>query len=215
MYKLFYTPGSAAVAPQAVLEEIGAPYELVLLDLEAGEHKQAAYRRLNPSGRIPTLIDGDFVIFETAAICQYLCDQHPDAAMAPPLRTRERGRFYQWLAYMSNTVQVALTSWWHPEWTFPDDERQAALKQRLEEDLARNFEVLNDGIGDGGFFIGATITVCDIYLAMLTRWSRYLARPAWTWPRIRRVAAATCTRPAFQRTMDVQGISWAENWPAD
>lgn len=215
MYKLFYTPGSSAMAPGAVLEEIGAEYELVLLDVAAGEHEQAAYRRLNPNGRIPTLIDGDFVIFETAAICQYLCDEHPHAGLAPPLRTPERGRYYQWLMYMTNTVQVALTSWWHPDWTFPDDERQADLKQRLEQDLFRIFEVLNDGIGDDGFVIGATLTVCDIYLAVLARWSRYLARPAWTWPRIRRVVDATYTRPAFQRMMEVQGTCWAENWPRD
>lgn len=213
MYKLFFSPGSAAMAPHAVLEEIGAPYELVELDVAAKEHEGAAYRKLNPNGRIPTLVDGDFVIFETAAICQYLCDKHPDARLVPPINTPERARFYQWLTFMTNTVQVGFINWFHPDWIFPDLERQAALKARAEEKLGENFRMLHDGIGNGAFMTGSQFTAADIYLTMLTRWSRFLAEPAWQWPNIKRVVAATYRRPAFQRMMDKQGILWAENWP--
>lgn len=213
MYKLFFSPGSSAMAPQAVLEEIGAPYELVELDVAAKEHEAAAYRKLNPNGRIPTLVDDDFVIFETAAICQYLADKHPEAKLVPPINTRERARFYQWLTFMTNTVQVGFIDWFHPEWTFPDLERQAALKARAEEKLGDHFQVLHDGIGNGAFVVGSQFTVADIYLTMLARWSRLLAKPAWEWPNIKRVVGATYRRPAFQRMMDKQGILWAENWP--
>lgn len=215
MYKLFFSPGSAAMAPQAVLEEVGAPYELVEVDVAANEHQGAAYKKLNPNGRIPTLVDGDFVIFETAAICQYLCDKHPDARLAPPAGTPQRGRFYQWLTFMTNTMQVGFTEWFHPDWTFPDLERQAALKARAEEKLAANFQIIDDGIGGGAFVVGAQYTVCDIYLTMLARWSRLFNRPAWHWPNVKRVAGATYRRPAFQRMMDKQGILWPENWPRD
>ena len=83
MYKLYWGPGLAAMAPQAVLEEIGVPYEPIRLDVQKREHEQAEYKRLNPNGRIPTLVDGDFTIFETAAICQYLADRHPEAGLVP------------------------------------------------------------------------------------------------------------------------------------
>lgn len=215
MYKLFFAPGSAAMAPHAVLEEIGAPYELIMLDTAAKEHEQPAYKKLNPSGRIPTLVDDDFIIFETAAICQYLCDKHPLAKLAPPAGTHARGRFYQWLTFMTNTVQVGFIDWFHPDWTFPDTELQAALKVRTEEKLSRSFQILNDGIGDGAFMVGEEHSACDIYLAMLTRWSRFLARPAWAWPNIKRVVGASYTRAPFQRMMEKQGISWAEAWPRD
>lgn len=219
MYRLYWAPGTAAMAPQAVLEEIGAPYEAVRLDTAAKEHEAAEYRKLNPNGRIPTLVDGDFVIFETAAICQYLCDRHPEANLAPPAGSPEslmaRGRFYQWLSYMTNTVQVGFIDWFHPDWTFSDLDSQAALKAQAEVKLARAFQVLDDGIGGNAFVTGPQFTVCDIYLAMLTRWSRFLAKPAWTWPNIRRVVEASYTRPAFQRMMQKQGIAWAENWPQD
>ncbi|HEY7608280.1 MAG TPA: glutathione S-transferase family protein [Alphaproteobacteria bacterium] len=214
MYKLYWSPGSAAMAPQTVLEEIGAPYEPILVDLAAKQHEQPAYKKLNPNGRVPTLVDGDFVIFETAAICQYLCDKHPDAKLAPPAGTPARGRFYQWLTYMTNTLQVGFLDWFHPDWTFADPAGQAALKAKAEEKLARNFAVIDGGIGASRWMTGDQYTVCDIYLAMLTRWSRFLAEPMWQRPNIRRVVAAAHLRPAFQRMIQKQGIAWPERWPA-
>lgn len=215
MYKLFWSPGSAAMAPQAVLEEIGVAYEPVRIDVAAKQHHQAEYKKLNPNGRIPTLVDGDFVIFETAAICQYLADKHPDARLAPPVGTPDRGRYYQWLTYMTNTVQAAYMGWFHPDWTFAEPAYQAALKAASEQELYRTFQVIDDGIGGQAYMAGDQFTICDIWLAMLARWSRGMPRPMWSWPNIRRVVAATYTRPAFRRMMDKQGIAWADNWPQD
>lgn len=216
MYKLYWAPGTAAMAPQAVLEEIGAAYEMLRLDLAAKQHEQAEYRKLNPNGRIPTLVDGDFVIFETAAICQYLADRHPDARLAPPAGSQARGRFYQWLTYMTNTVQPAFIDWFHPDWTFADAERQAALKDAAAARLLRATQVIDDGIGpQAAHMLGAEFSLCDFYLAMLARWSRFQDTPMWARPNIRRVVAAAYTRPAFQRMMQKQGIAWAENWPQD
>lgn len=213
MYKLYWAPGTAAMAPQAVLEEIGAAYEMVRLDIASREHEQAAYKALNPNGRIPTLVDGDFVLFETAAICQYLSDKH--GQLSPAIGTAARGRHYQWLTYMTNTVQVAFIDWFHPDWTFADAAGQAALKTAAETKLYRAFQVLDDGIRPTApHMLGAEFGLCDIYLTMMTRWSRFLPRPMWRWANIQRVVGAAYTRPAFQRMMQKQGIAWAENWGA-
>lgn len=201
------------MAPQAVLEEIGAPYEAVKVDLVAKEHERPPYTALNPNGRVPTLVDGDFVIFETAAICQYLAETHPEAGLMPT-ELHQRGRHQQWLTYMTNTIQVGFIDWFHPDWTFADLDSQAALKAAAEQKLYRNFQVLNDGIGGAApHLLGAQHTLCDIYLAMMVRWSRFMARPMWQWDNLRRVTEAAYTRPAFQRMMQKQGITWAENWP--
>jgi glutathione S-transferase len=214
MYTLYWAPGTAAMAPQAVLEEIGAPYEMVKLDIASRQHEQAAYKALNPNGRIPTLVHDGFAIFETAAICQYLSDLHPEAQLSPPVGMQLRGRYYQWLTYMTNTAQVGFIDWFHPDWTFADAADQAALKAQAEARLYRNFQVLDDGIGPtASYMLGSSFSLCDIYLAMLTRWSRFLSKPMWQWANIERVVGATYTRPAFQRMMQKQGIAWAENWP--
>jgi len=214
MYKLYWAPGTAAMAPQTILEEAGAPYEPILLDVDARQHHRPEYKSINPTGFIPTLVDGDFVIFETAAICQYLCDKHPETKLMPPAGSQARGRAYQWLTYMTNTVQVGYIDWFHPERTFADAPSQAALKKQSEEKLKQSFAVLDGGIGGGKWMAGDQYGVCDIYLAMLTRWSRYLAEPMWLWPNIKRVVGSAYVRPAFQRMMAKQGIAWPERWPA-
>ena len=128
MYKLFWDPGSANMAPHAVLEEIGCPYELVKVDIKSGEHRQPSYLKLNPNARVPTLVDGDRVMYESAAIILYLVEQHPGAKLAPAPGTRERMLFLQWLMYLTNTIQDSFILYYHPDNFFPDGERRAALK---------------------------------------------------------------------------------------
>lgn len=212
MYKLFYSPGSAAMAPQAMLEEIGAAYELIKVDTAARQHDGAEYRKLNPNGRIPVLLDGDFPVFETAAICQYLAEKHPEAALMPEAG-QPRALFLQWLTFMTNTVQVAFLDWYHPDWKLPDAAGQALIKGAAARELARAAQVLEDGLPGGSSVLAGGFSAADIYLTMLVRWSRSMERPLWLWPKIRAVAAATYPRPAFQRMMQKQGIAWAENWP--
>ncbi|WP_348650733.1 glutathione S-transferase N-terminal domain-containing protein [Thalassomonas sp. RHCl1] len=77
MYKLFYYPRNASWAPHMLLKEIGAEHELILVDRKSEQQKSSEYLKLNPTGRIPTLVDGDLVIAESAAICLHLCDSHP------------------------------------------------------------------------------------------------------------------------------------------
>src|SRR5262249_37625943 len=115
MYKLYYSPGNANLAPHMVLEELGQEYELVLLDRAKNAHKSPAYLKLNPNGRIPTLVDGDLVLYETAAICLHLVDRHPGAGLAPELGSAERAHFYKWLVYLTNSVQAEMLIYFYPE----------------------------------------------------------------------------------------------------
>ena len=98
MIQLYYHPGNASLTPHMLLEELGAPFELVLVDRANAAHRSPEYLKLNPNGQIPVLVNGNFVLYETAAICLYLADMHPEARLAPPLQTNERAHFYQWLA---------------------------------------------------------------------------------------------------------------------
>ncbi len=97
MYTLYYYPGNASLMPHMLLREIGAPFELQLVDRANNAQKSAEYLRLNPSGTIPVLVDDGAAIFETAAISLYLADRHPDAGLAPPPNSPERGQYYKWM----------------------------------------------------------------------------------------------------------------------
>ena len=83
MIKLYYYPSYISLVPHIVLEELGAPYELVFVDRYAGAHKCAEYLALNPNGLIPVITDGRLVVYEAGAICLHLSDTHPQAGLMP------------------------------------------------------------------------------------------------------------------------------------
>jgi glutathione S-transferase len=83
MLTLYYFPGNASLTPHILLNEIGTSFELALVDRSSDAQRSAAYLRLNPNGRIPTLVDDDLVIYETAAIVLHLVDRFPEANLAP------------------------------------------------------------------------------------------------------------------------------------
>ena len=108
MLKLHYHPGNASLTPHMLLEELGVPFQLELVDRAKAAHKSPEYLKLNPNGLIPVLVDGDLVLYETAAICLHLADTHPQAKLAPPLATPERAHFYKRLIWLTNTMQAML-----------------------------------------------------------------------------------------------------------
>jgi glutathione S-transferase len=124
MYKLYWSPGSAAMAPHALLNEIGKPCDFIKIDDEKNEQKGAAYMRLNPHGRVPTLIyDGDKLMYESAAICLFLTERHPEIGLAPKPGDPDRGLFLQWMAYLTNTLQEAHMHYWHGAYFIDGAER--------------------------------------------------------------------------------------------
>ena len=92
MYKLYWAPATAALAPQAVLEEAGVAYEIERIDLDRQEQRRPAYLALNPGGYVPTLVTGDGqVLTESAAITLSLCERHPETGLLPGMLMRNAG----------------------------------------------------------------------------------------------------------------------------
>ena len=208
MYKLFWDPGSANMAPHAVLEEIGCPYELVLVDVKKGAHRAPAYLKLNPNGRVPTLVDGDRVMYESAAIVLHLAEKHPEARLMPPAGTPERMLFLQWLMYLTNTVQDSYNLFYHPDNYFADDAGQARLKAAAERRLEAQWGVLDSALAaHGPYLAGAAFSAADLFLHMLSRWSRNSARPTASFPHVRRLVDLVKARPAVQRMMQQEGLT--------
>ena len=105
MVQLHYAPGNASMTPHMLLEELGVPFELKQVDRDKNAHKSPEYLKLNPNGLIPVLIDGDLVLYETAAIVLHLVDTHPAAGLAPAVGTAERAQFYKWLVWLCASLQ--------------------------------------------------------------------------------------------------------------
>jgi glutathione S-transferase len=209
--KLYGSPGSAAMAPMAVLEHVGAPYDWVRVDLDAGEHQQPEFLALNPKGRVPVLIDGTTTLTESAAICLHLAERFPQAGLLPAVGTLERTRAYEWLFYLSNTLQVALIDWWHPVWLTRDADAQDAVKAGAEKRIGICFELIDAKLAAAAnpYCLGAQLTVVDYFLHMAARWSRYLVTPAYAYPAIKRTTDAVRALPATRRMMEKQAIAEA------
>ena len=211
MYQLYYFPGNANLAPHMMLEEIGAPYQLVPVDRANNAQKSAEYLRLNPTGRIPVLLDGDLVLFETAAICLHLADRHPEAALAPALGTRERAEFYKWLVYLTNTLQAELITYFYPH-RLTDDEGAAAQVKRHAEgritDAGGMLDILEAQFAHsrGPWLLGAHYAAVDPYLMMLARWTRGMANPARNRKHLNAFLTAMAARPAVQRAFAQEGL---------
>ncbi len=208
MYRLYWSPGGANMAPHAALEEIGAEFELVKVDLDHGGQLEPDYPRLNPHARVPTLVhEKDQVMHESAAIYLFLAERHPEARLAPPLDSPQRGPFLQWMAYLTNTVQEALMQYWETDHYIAGEAKQAQLRQKAQDRLDRMWEFLDSRlVAQGPYLCGADPYVCDIYLAMLARWTRKMAQPAITHLNPRQLVATIVALPPYARMLAAEGI---------
>jgi glutathione S-transferase len=208
MYKLFWSPGTAAMAPMAVLNAIGVAHELIKIDDEKNEQKSAAYMRFNPHGRVPTLVyDGDRIMYEAAAICLFLAERHPEAGLAPAPGHPDRGLFLQWMAYLTNTLQEALMHFWHAEYFTAAAEGLPAVVAKAEQRSDEMFGFLDGVLGSSGpWLCGKTFYACDLYLAMMARWTRKMEKPAVRHKEISRLVRHCLALPAYAKMLKDQGI---------
>ncbi|BET11623.1 glutathione S-transferase family protein [Pandoraea sputorum] len=213
--KLFYYPSNASMAPHIVLEEIGQPFELVLVDRNHNAHKSAEYLRLNPNGLIPVLVDGDMVLYETAAICLHLADTSPESEMAPRLAprlaTQERAEFYKWLMWLTNTLQSALIVYFYPE-RWVDVGNVAGVDQvraHAESKIGTLLEQLEQQLQSSGgpWLLGDEYSILDPYAFMLCRWTRGFAKPARERALLGEYLQRMLARPAVQRVLKTEGLT--------
>ncbi|TXD69056.1 glutathione S-transferase, partial [Mitsuaria sp. TWR114] len=118
MIELYYFPSNASFAPHVLLQELGVPFQLRLVDRDRDEHKSPEFLKLNPNGLLPALRDtrqGELVLFETAAILLHLADTHPEAGLMPPLGSAERAHAYKWLMWLTNTLQPTVITYYYPD----------------------------------------------------------------------------------------------------
>ncbi|APW36093.1 glutathione S-transferase [Rhodoferax koreense] len=210
MIELHYYPSNASMAPHLLLEELGTPFRLCLVDRAHEAHKSPDYLKLNPNGLIPVLRDGELVLYEAAAICLHLVDTHPQAELAPRVGSSERAHFYKWLMWMTNTLQATLTLYFYPErWASPDQLQGAtALKARAEAKVGALLEQIEAEFErhGGPWLLGAQYTALDPYLLMLCRWTREFGRPARSLPQLGAYLHRMLQRPAVQKVFATEQI---------
>lgn len=207
---LHYHPGNASMAPHILLEELQQPFRLQKVDRAVNEHKSPAYLKLNPNGLIPVLVEGEQVLYESAAILLHLADTHPAAGLAPALGTPERAHFYKWLVWLSNTLQPLLIAYFYPErWVAEGNEAGAAqVKAQAEARIAPLLDQLEAQLASHGgpWLLGQSYSAADPMAFMLCRWTRGFARPARSLPLLGIYLQRMLERPAVQRAIATEQL---------
>jgi glutathione S-transferase len=206
LYALYYFPGNASLLPHMILREIGAPFELRLVDRANNAQKSPEYLRLNPNGRIPVLVDGNLVLYETAAVALHLCDRHPEAALAPPLGTPERSLFYRWMVHLTNTPQAEYRAWFYPHEHVADEAAAPAVKAAAQARLEGMFDRIAEQLGAGPWLLGERFSAADLFLFMLIRWGRGMPRAPRALPALGSLADRVLARPAVQATIAAEEL---------
>jgi len=106
---LYHAPNSRSGAARFLLEELGVPYELHVLNFKKNEQRAPAYLAVNPMGKVPAIRHGDALVTEQAAVLMYLADLFPQAGLAPALDDPLRGPYLRWMVYYGSCFEPAAT----------------------------------------------------------------------------------------------------------
>ena len=203
---LHYSPGACSLVVHMVLEELGVPFTLKRVDLQAGEHLGAAFRAVNPKGKVPVLETPEGVITESVAIVEHLLDRHGDATLLAKPGTWARARTLERVATLATEVHPLFNRFFHPD-AFSDDEAvRAAVKAGGTQRMLAWFRE-EDAKLTGPYWSGETCTVADHFFLVIARWGRWLTPPATRMANIEPFLQRMSQRPAVQRALAREGIT--------
>jgi len=160
----YHNPQSRARIVRWMLEEVGAPYETVVLDY-GSTMKDSDFLAVNPMGKVPAIRHGDTVVTEAAAICAYLADAFPESGLAPPHASRLRGPYYRWMFFAAGPVEAAVTAK-SLGLLAPEDKAAMAGYGTYEATVA----ALETALAPGPYICGEQFTAADVYVGAHIGW---------------------------------------------
>jgi glutathione S-transferase len=203
--KLFYSPGSCALASHIALEEAGAKYEAVRLNFGAGEQQKPEYLAINPKGRVPALVTDRGVLTENPAILAFVAQSFPKAKLAPLDDAFAFGAVQAFNGYLSSTVHVAHAHgrrgyrWANEQSSFDD------MKRKVPETVGACFELIEREMFRGPWVMGEAYSICDPYLFTIAEWMESDGVDPKRFPKVLDHRTRMHQRPAVKRALAQQG----------
>ena len=200
MMKLFYAPGSCSLASHIALEEAGAAYEAVKVDLRQSEQRQPEYLAFNPKGRVPALVTDRGVLTETPAILAYVAQAHPQAGLLPtdPWDLAQAEAFN---SYLASTVHVAHahrmrgSRWATEESSFED------MRRKVPQTMAECFALIETEMLTGPWVLGERFSTSDLYLFTIARWLSGHAIDVGDYPKVAALVRRLEQQPQVQKVL--------------
>jgi glutathione S-transferase len=188
--KLYFNPQSRAVIAKWMLDETGAKYDIVPIDLQKKEQKSPEYLAINPAGKLPALADGAVHVFENAAIGLYLGDKFPEANLAPPIGSPLRGRYLSLMVFSTSQLEPTMGDAMIKAPTAP---------QRGWNDFETTKDLIEREIGKGPYLFGNQFTIADIMIGSMFIWGRMMKAPSGR-PAIEAYVDRLLARPKAMKT---------------
>ena len=200
MLQLYGNPRSRAMRCLWMLEEVGRPYQLVERTTRADDLQTAEYLRLNPNARIPTLVDGDLVLWESMAINLYLSQRYdgPLHCTSPEVL----GLAAQWSFWAMLEVEHLLLNLLEHRALLAEFARDPSAIERNELLLKRPLSVLNDALAGRDYLAGNSFTVADLNVAGILTWAKMARLDMSAYPDLTRWLNVCLARPAYARVRD-------------
>ena len=192
---LFHAPQSRSAGALVLLEELGADYELHVLNLKQGEQRKAEYLRVNPMGKVPAILHEGALVTEQGAVYAYLADLYADAGITPAIGDALRGPYLRWLFYYGSSFEPALIDKSMkrdpaPPSTSPYGDYETMLK------------TLGDQLAAGPWLLGERFTAADVLWGTALRWTTMFKLVPET-PVIASYVARVASRPAVARAAKI------------
>ncbi len=193
----YYNPMSRGRIVHWMLEEIGAEYETKILDWKKAEHKTPEYLKINPMGKIPTIVHKNVVITEAAAICVYLADAFPKADLAPSLTDLNRGTYLRWFFFAASCLEPAFLDTQNPR---TKKVESSHLGYGSSKDT---FDTLEKAIANG-YILGKKFSAADIYISSSMGWG-LMTKQLEPRPIFENYVKICSDRPGFARFTEKAG----------
>jgi glutathione S-transferase len=204
MLKLYYTPGTCALASHIALEEAGAPYTTERVDFKTNQQNSPGYLEINPKGRVPSLVTDRGTLTETPAMLAYIAQSFPKAKLAPLEDPFAFAQLQSFTSYLCSTVHVAHAHKGRGYRWASDESSFADMKRKVPESMGAAFALIEKKMLKGPWVMGETYTVCDPYLFTLTGWLEGDSVDITTMPKVADHARRMAERPAVKKVLAEQ-----------
>ena len=183
------------------LEEVGAKYEYVEVDVVHGQGREPWFLKINPGGKVPVLDDGGTIVTESAAICMHLAEKYPASRLLPPAGTAERTECYKWISFVLTELDALLWTIAKHRFALPKERRIPAVIDCAGWEFEAAIKILATGLGDRAYLAGASLTVADILAGHTLLWATS-ARLELGSDSLTSYLKALTTRDAFARARE-------------
>jgi len=206
MYTLFYKPGACSMAVHAVLHELGVPFELKKSVDEKGSHTPEMLK-VNPRGSVPTLVEGELIIREAAAILIYLVERYNSSLL--PREGKERATALEWLCFTSATLHPAYGRAFMLKKMTIDNAAKTQLLDATREQIQKHWDDMDARLANQPYIAGKQITAADILLTVIANWiSVFNPNPIKYGSNLKRLFKEVSSRPSYQKALEAEKVQY-------